>query len=79
MLLVYGSVLKFRRESIRMTAAAFILNSLRPFTQILREMTNDESFCLNTRRSIWGRVLPPKIAFTIVSNQSPSNINEREP
>ena len=30
-LLVYDSVLKFRRESICMTAAAFIFNSLRPF------------------------------------------------
>ena len=39
-----------------MTAAAVILNSLRPFTQILREMINDESFCLNTRRSIWARI-----------------------
>ena len=75
-LLVYDSVLKFRRESICMTAAAFILNSLRPCTQILREMINDESFCLNTRRSVWARVLTPKIAFTVVSDQSPSNTYE---
>ena len=75
-LLVYDSVLKFRRESIGMTAAAFILNSLRAFTQILREMINDESFCLNTRTSIWARVLTPKIAFTVVSDQSPSNTYE---
>ena len=49
-LLVYDPILKFRRESICMTAAGFIFNSLRRFTQILREMINDESFCLNTRR-----------------------------
>ena len=61
-LLVYDPVLKFRRESICMTAAAFILNSLRPLTQTLRKMINDESFCLNTRRSIWARILIPKIA-----------------
>ena len=53
--------------------AAYILIFLRPFTQILRKMINDESFCLNTRRSIWARVLTPKIAFTVVSDQSPSN------
>ena len=59
-----------------MTAAASILNSLRPFTQILPQMINDESFCLNTRRSIWARVLTPQTAFTAVSDQSP---NELEP
>ena len=47
-----------------------------PFTQILREMIHDESFCLNTRKSTWARVLTPKIAFTVVSDQSPSNTYE---
>ena len=49
-LLVYDPILKFRGESICMTAAGFMFNSLRRFTQILREMINDESFCLNTGR-----------------------------
>ena len=39
--------------------------------------SNDEShFCLHIRSSIVGRVLTPKIAFTVVPDQSPSNAYE---
>ena len=41
------------------------------------DFSNDEShFWLNTRSSIWGRVLTPKMAFTVVPDQSPSNTYE---
>ena len=37
------------RERMCISAAAFIVNSLRPFMQILRKMINDEShFCLQS-------------------------------
>ena len=74
-LLVYDPVLKFRKENICMTAAAFIFNSLRLSMQILREI-NDETFCVNTRRSMWAGVLTRKIASCVVSDQSPSNTYE---
>ena len=51
-LLVYDPVLKLRGGSICMTAAAFILNSLRPFTQILRNMIKDEYPKINMGPSI---------------------------
>eukprot|EP00439_Symbiodinium_sp_Y106_P062918 s44_g9.t1 len=45
-------MLKFRGESICMTAAGFMFNSLRRFTQILREMINDESDDPNYHKDI---------------------------
>ena len=53
-----------------------ILATLHADTPI-NDFSNDEiHFCLNTRSLIWARMLSPRVAFTVVSNQSSSNMHE---
>ena len=59
-----------------MTAAGFVFSSLRRFTQILREMINEESFWSEYPKINMGASNNPKIARTVVADQSPSNTYE---
>ena len=69
--------LKFRGDSIRIAAEAFILIATLHADTPRDDFSNDEiHFFPNTRSSIWARALSPKVAFTVVSDPSPSDTYE---
>ena len=61
---------------MRFSAEAFILKTLATLHADTPrgDFSHDEiHFGLNTRSSIWARVLSPKVAFPVVSDQAPTN------